>query len=43
MRDGVIVSIAIVAGNGVAVVRPLSSLLFHLELFGSGLLREFEI
>ena len=43
VRDGVIVGIAVVAGNGVAVVRPLSSLLFRLELFGSVYLREFGI
>ena len=43
VRDGVIVGIAVVAGNGVAVVRPLSSLLFRLELFGSVYLRKFGI
>ena len=45
VRDGVIVGIAVVAGNGVAVVRPLSSLLFRLDCSGQsklGIILKFD-
>jgi len=45
VRDGVIVGIAVVAGNGVAVVRPLSSFLVVVSSRTVWVvyLREFEI